>query len=490
MVGVARSKGCRACVKQRVKCDEARPECGRCKRFGRECPGYTKPTKFVYEIPIAKDKQKVGEGSFRHIRELERPSPKSQSQSRSPSWSARTTPEYQASRGSSEVATPLVISQSITPWTQDKSQVLKVMLDDATPMDEFADIHFLRKWLSFVPSRLGTSKALDDAVRCMGTHYIGMISKQESVMLSARQTYGHALRSLRVAIGDPKESMSSETLCATMFLSIYELFACTKKHAWVKHAGGASKLLQLRGPDHITSGFDRAMLSFFRGQVTMEAFMRGTDSFLCQPEWQFVLSDPDPNNPSPVSRITNEFHAYLATCPGIAARFRSLDRKNMSLVVSLLNTTSELSIALRAWFIRFRELLPPPTEVPSDPYDPLYPTTYLFRGAPNIFCTASYYGCLILLNSMTHDLQPEESLAIENKYLVDEICKSADFSFDAGLLGPYSTIFALKMAFMVAELPIKLWIQKRLLKMGEIMPFMKYQVSLETDMVLDNDLET
>ncbi|KAF2810949.1 uncharacterized protein BDZ99DRAFT_519621 [Mytilinidion resinicola] len=489
MVGVARSKGCRACVKQRVKCDEARPECGRCKRFRRECPGYNKPAKFVYEIPIAKDDQRVGEGSFRHVRQLERPSPKSQSQSRSPSWSARTTPEYQASRSPSEAPTPLLIPQSIIPWTQDNSQALKVLLEDSTPMDEFADTHFLRRWLSFVPPRLGNSKALDDAVRCMGTHYIGMLSRQESIMLSARQTYGHALRSLSKAIGDPKEAMSSETLCATMFLSIYELFACTKKHAWVKHAGGASKLLQLRGPNHINSDFDHSMLLFFRGQVTMEAFMRGTDSFLCQPEWQLVLSDPDPDNPNPYTQITNEFHAYLATCPGIAAHFRVLDRKDINAVVSFLNTTSDLSTALRAWFLRFRELLPPPTEVTSDPYDPLFPTTYVYHGASNIFCTSSYYGCLILLNSMTHALQPDESLSIENRYYVNEVCKSADFTFDAGLLGPYSTIFALKMAFMVAELPIKLWIEQRLLKMGEFMPFMKHQVSLKTDVISYPDLD-
>ncbi|KAK1255074.1 hypothetical protein MKX08_009069 [Trichoderma sp. CBMAI-0020] len=40
MVNAGRSKGCNTCKRRKVKCDEGKPGCQRCIRFGRECEGY------------------------------------------------------------------------------------------------------------------------------------------------------------------------------------------------------------------------------------------------------------------------------------------------------------------------------------------------------------------------------------------------------------------------------------------------------------------
>ena len=47
MVGVPRSLGCSLCRKRRVKCDEQKPTCGNCQKYGVDCPGYEKDVKFV-----------------------------------------------------------------------------------------------------------------------------------------------------------------------------------------------------------------------------------------------------------------------------------------------------------------------------------------------------------------------------------------------------------------------------------------------------------
>ncbi|KAK5990029.1 hypothetical protein PT974_08292 [Cladobotryum mycophilum] len=47
MVGVPRSSGCQLCRKRRVKCDEGKPECGNCLKYGAQCPGYERAMKFV-----------------------------------------------------------------------------------------------------------------------------------------------------------------------------------------------------------------------------------------------------------------------------------------------------------------------------------------------------------------------------------------------------------------------------------------------------------
>ncbi|KAK9417461.1 putative Transcription factor domain-containing protein [Seiridium unicorne] len=45
MVYSGPSKGCLACLKRRVKCDEAKPQCQRCQKAGRDCPGYRDPSR-------------------------------------------------------------------------------------------------------------------------------------------------------------------------------------------------------------------------------------------------------------------------------------------------------------------------------------------------------------------------------------------------------------------------------------------------------------
>lgn len=47
MAGVPRSSGCGLCLRRRVKCDEARPACANCSKYGQACPAYEKPIKFV-----------------------------------------------------------------------------------------------------------------------------------------------------------------------------------------------------------------------------------------------------------------------------------------------------------------------------------------------------------------------------------------------------------------------------------------------------------
>ncbi|SMY21081.1 unnamed protein product [Zymoseptoria tritici ST99CH_1A5] len=49
--------GCTRCKAQHLKCDEKKPECGRCERLGVGCPGYAQPLKWSY-------KHEVGQPGF------------------------------------------------------------------------------------------------------------------------------------------------------------------------------------------------------------------------------------------------------------------------------------------------------------------------------------------------------------------------------------------------------------------------------------------
>lgn len=47
----ALSKGCASCKRRKVKCDETRPKCTRCRNAGIECAGFATRLRFVDEMP-------------------------------------------------------------------------------------------------------------------------------------------------------------------------------------------------------------------------------------------------------------------------------------------------------------------------------------------------------------------------------------------------------------------------------------------------------
>ena len=74
-------------------------------------------------------------------------------------------------------------------------------------------------FFQFVPSRMGRSVALDDAVSCLCSIY----SSPYSFHADIYQGYAKALSSLRRCIGDDSLRMTSETLCASILLQMCEV---------------------------------------------------------------------------------------------------------------------------------------------------------------------------------------------------------------------------------------------------------------------------
>ena len=75
-------------------------------------------------------------------------------------------------------------------------------------------------FISLVPPRLGFSTALDDAVKCLCVAYTAILLTNHTVDV---MHYTKALKSLRKCICDPVSALSSETLCAVICLSWYEV---------------------------------------------------------------------------------------------------------------------------------------------------------------------------------------------------------------------------------------------------------------------------
>lgn len=134
-----------------------------------------------------------------------------------------------------------------------------------------------RSYFSFIPSHFGQILALDDAFRCLITAaHFKLVPYHSSRPETNLSNYSKALHSLQSAVKDRKTRYSTEVLCATAILAIFEvssfvspvndhpltdskLLNSPNGMPWSQHIAGASRLIQLRGPSRFTSEFDKSL---------------------------------------------------------------------------------------------------------------------------------------------------------------------------------------------------------------------------------------
>lgn len=225
MVGVPRSKGCMTCISRRVKvsqdtllqkrfklmiqCDELHPECSQCKRGSRECGGYVRPVKFVN---IAQTK------AMKSQKQRQRSQPS-------------TTPDSTDWGSPQNRIAEMTVLDFASPRTELRSpdselaQSLASFISQLSPgQANSGQLKLFTPWLSCIPSFLGKSTALDGAIACLSLRSMGSFSGDPNLVHESLQFYGKALLSLRRSLKSDTTALSAETLCATMVLSIYEVY--------------------------------------------------------------------------------------------------------------------------------------------------------------------------------------------------------------------------------------------------------------------------
>ncbi|KIW29713.1 uncharacterized protein PV07_05503 [Cladophialophora immunda] len=340
MVGIPRSKGCRICVKRRVRCDLTRPTCNNCARGNRPCPGYDSDLRIYDEGSKLRKRFGQRDGSESRIA-LDSTSPStsnnSQSTESSPEESTDlitrfNTPDLEVSRYRPNQALPSrnpfinLLENQIYPdadllgppvsthgWGGLLSDELinvdipfELTLNDAVYSPQLVQEQLLntfssslgghgplllprqmrshQNWLAQLPTLFG-SKLLDTAVRAVSLVHLSRMQRTELFVQESRQYYGKALRLLNQSLMDDAKGMSTETLSATILLSFYEMFASDSNQSWVRHAGGAGTLMRIRGPSRHLSGLDRDVYLAYRHTIVIDAFMRDDACFLAEPQW-------------------------------------------------------------------------------------------------------------------------------------------------------------------------------------------------------------
>ncbi|KAF2120760.1 hypothetical protein BDV96DRAFT_641417 [Lophiotrema nucula] len=259
MVGIpGKSKGCITCKKRRIKCDEAKPTCERCKKSGYVCAGYNTSLHFVNTSTVPfqpKPNQStayVGETPVRVVPRI------------------RTTE-------------PVPPELSLVAFKQDVC--ISFLLHN------FVWRTYGKGWLENAAGKL--DKLSEQAVRALSNSFFGMHNRQEDIQLQGAMQYGKALSLLRPALSDPRKPGIENLLIPVLILIMHASYEQDTTAA-VAHLRGLIMLLQVAGPykfqkEPLLSAFGSA-----RASLTTSFLVARQRLFLEEQEWKVIPWDLKP----------------------------------------------------------------------------------------------------------------------------------------------------------------------------------------------------
>jgi hypothetical protein len=80
-----------------------------------------------------------------------------------------------------------------------------------------------------VPARLGHNSALDAAVAVLVNTHTALVQKKRALEVVSPQLYLRAIKTLQTCLDDPQQGMSSNTICASVILSLVEVSQIVSK---------------------------------------------------------------------------------------------------------------------------------------------------------------------------------------------------------------------------------------------------------------------
>ncbi|GFF24757.1 uncharacterized transcriptional regulatory protein C1327.01c [Aspergillus udagawae] len=298
MPGIPSGKACEACRKQKKKCDEKQPTCGRCLRLKIPCVG-------------------SGQQRFK-FQEEKRFTEQVRREHNSVALSTASKSNISSSNG-----TPLPPSGGQFLFIHAKPSNSTTRLAEAftQAIKRSTDIRYNLEWsfgifLEEVPRRLGTNDALDRAVDAVTSAHTDFCNRQPG-SVQALTKYSAALRTLRVYLDDPVHAQETNTIAAVMILLICQtILGQTTTQQWSGHCEGATQILKARKNFGPRNEFEAKIYMSLRGSVLFEGLFNHRIQ-LSEEEWDsLIVNEYDRRNPE--GRLLQT----LSRAPGLMRRAR------------------------------------------------------------------------------------------------------------------------------------------------------------------------
>ncbi|KAL2829505.1 hypothetical protein BDW59DRAFT_142169 [Aspergillus cavernicola] len=280
--------GCITCRIRRVKCDEGKPDCGRCRSTGRKCDGYTHPPLAGGGFGSAPDNISGRQRRVKYdLVGTGYPSPSSQS-SQSSAWDDEViVPDTHLTHLSKPINRFPLRSERNTPLLYPLSEswnnhFMPLVLNKFRLTCEMAkDIY---NTVPHMFSKAEDGSALYEACNAVARAYMVPIIRNPKAISDGAKAYGSALTAIRSAIMDPQRCKTDNTLFAVWMLGLYELLSGLRPGTdpvatagWQIHNQVLAELISLRGSEFFASRNGRNLWLMIFSNVETRALMSGQE---------------------------------------------------------------------------------------------------------------------------------------------------------------------------------------------------------------------
>jgi hypothetical protein len=122
----------------------------------------------------------------------------------------------------------LSLSPSISPFLKQPSpsehhELARALIAATTTGSSGVRMSVFGPFIREVPSRLGHNAALDAAAAVLVNAHTSLVHKKLALGIVSPQLYLRAIKTLQTCLEDPHQGMSTNTLCASVLLSLVEV---------------------------------------------------------------------------------------------------------------------------------------------------------------------------------------------------------------------------------------------------------------------------
>ncbi|KAL1799239.1 hypothetical protein ACET3X_003276 [Alternaria dauci] len=444
MVGVGgRSKACDHCKRRRIKCDLAKPQCGRCIKARLQCGG-------PRGIAIIQYGQ-------RRCTRSDDPSPVR-------SFALKAI-----------AAVPADVQHPIPGIHRG----LSVFHDDTFTAFTLSNFLPISGVLDVAPGTLTTKSFL-----ALATTYFGIKRQDSAVTQFGLKRYSDALGTVHSALAQSVSSPTFDLLEAIMVMSLIEFLVSDGENGWIKHARGLERLFEMRGSEAMASLPCLMILERTRPSLISAGLVLHKPTIMSSIAWK---REPWCSHPERVDSLKLMFD-ILADCPSLFVLFDEIstcpdEEIRMAAIQNLCGEFHRVVASLDDWGDRFAsDPSHTPDEIPAarttpmieDEYEMLRPawsTVFQYQSLYHANAMAMYNATTILALRFSDSIDVGSRSAFEHHVremrlsaAALSICRSVDYHQQElwGEQGSFALLFPLRMAYdgLSEEKPtVRVWLQ-------------------------------
>jgi len=205
----ALSKGCGSCKRRKVKCDETRPQCTRCRKAGIECTGFVQRLRFVNEKPRIQSSIKVFQAQLHELSTMSRSS--------------------QLIFHSGQICRPQPLSphpflENTFPLTAFKDNIFISYLFSKLFEGECVNSLNCGLPVDWIPElTMSPQKVRDKSWDALAAIVFGQAHNSHNLIIDSLRVYGQALSELRNKLSNPDNRYTDSTVASMTALYRYEV---------------------------------------------------------------------------------------------------------------------------------------------------------------------------------------------------------------------------------------------------------------------------